>query len=329
MRSPIVFCVVALGVACGTSNSPDNTPESSSDAGGSSSGAPTTGGSSGTQSASGAPGSGSNSSGAGSTSGSSDAGGDDGESEASAEAAGSGASSGADGEAGGDDGSVPVDTGDGGATCLGTLYSAGYKCVPGMPAGTPCVMFTGGAAPGPCTATATLPWLPKCTTCPPDGQACCPAPPGQEPGWDVGELLRNENGSVTFTNVYAPADGDYDIVWYYHCGNADTDGYSSPTCPGAKEGSATGNPGCREAAFTVNGVDDPALYEFPCFLKTAPGSGWPIIHSWIRTKNVSSTVRVPFHLHQGNTNSIKIYARGYDTVDLSAIRVPDGRSGPF
>jgi hypothetical protein len=92
----------------------------------------------------------------------------------------------------------------------------------------------------------------------------------------------------------------------------------------------TGNAGCRDAAFTVNGIDDPKTYEFPCFLRiSAADHGWDHVHTWIRTENAKSTVRVPFHLKAGSVNTIKLYARGSDTVDLTAIRVPDGKPGPF
>jgi hypothetical protein len=244
---------------------------------------------------------------------------------------GAGTSSGGAGADAAIEAMAPVPVGDGGSdTCLGTLYSAGFKCGPMVAAGMPCTTLTGAAAPTVCMNNAAGLYEPKCMMCPPDGEECCPSPPSQEPGWSVGQLLRGSADSVTFTNVYAPADGDYDIVWYYHCANADTNGYASPTCPAATQGSMTGNGGCRGAAFTVNGVDDPKTYEVPCFLRiSAMDHGWHHVHTWVRTQNVKSTVRVPFHLKAGSSNTIKLYARGTDTIDVSAIRVPDGRQGPF
>jgi hypothetical protein len=217
---------------------------------------------------------------------------------------------------------------------MGSLYSAGYVCAAGMPPNTPCTILGGGALNQACDPTVTwtnleLKFEPKCMMCPPDGELCCPSPVGQ-PGMDVRQLLRGGARSVTFTNVYAPTTGDYDIVWYYHCADADVNGYASATCGSAVQGSMTGNPGCREAAFTVNGVDDPMTYEVPCFPRiSATEKGWHHVHTWVRTQNAKSTVRVPFHLMAGNSNTIKLYARAHDTIDVSAIRVPDGRPGPF
>jgi hypothetical protein len=209
---------------------------------------------------------------------------------------------------------------------MGTIYGAGTVCAAGMPPNTPCTIPGGGILMQACDPTIVwtdeeLKFEPKCMMCPPDGELCCPSPAGQ-PGWDARQILLGTKRSITFTNIYAPAAGDYDIVWYYHCANSDTDGYNSATCKGAG--------GCREAAFTVNGVDDPKLYELPCFPRvSAAEKGWHHIHTWVRTENDSSTVRVPFHLVAGNSNTIKLYARDHDTIDLSAIRVPDGRPGPF
>jgi hypothetical protein len=204
------------------------------------------------------------------------------------------------------------------AFCGGTLYQATTVCGANAPQATPCTVLTGRAhAGGGCM---------NCMTCPPDGQQCCPAPSGAT-GGVVGNLLRGGGDSITFTNVYAPADGDYNIVWYYYCANADTNGYSSPTCgTAAPQGSMTGNPGCREAEFTVNGVADPKVYEFPCFLRISPQDhGWGHVHSWVRSENVKSSVLVPFHLKAGATNTIKIFARGHDAPNVAAIRVPDGK----
>jgi hypothetical protein len=197
------------------------------------------------------------------------------------------------------------------------VYSAGAACPGGTPStGTnPCAIITGTHARACATA---------CNTCPPDHTTCCVAQEGSTTGYDVGGLLLGGKDTVTFTGVYAPADGDYNIVWYYFCGNSDTDNNYPPSCPGSKEGSTVGPPGCRQAKFTVNGVDDPTTYEVPCFLTGTNDGQWTTIHSWERD-DPNTKALIPFHLKQGSTNTIKIYAGNHDTVDLSGIRVPDGR----
>jgi hypothetical protein len=299
--------LIALSAACGTSSSPNPNSEGASGAGG--------GASTGGSSASGGGGSTSSGSGGSSTvttGGSAGASEDDSGTPGTDDASAGGGSFDDSGAPNGDDGGTAV-AGDGGM-CSGTIYNAAHTCAGGN--APPCTVISGKSKAG---AN-----CPNCTMCPPDGEDCCPAPPG-ETGGVVHNILLG-GSSVTFTGVYAPADGDYDIVWYSHCGNADTDYYKSATCPSSPEGSTSGPPGCREAAFTVNGVDDPKLYEMPCYLRISDADhGWNHIHSWVRTENFMSQVRVPFHLKAGTSNTIKIYARDHDVVDLAAIRVPDGK----
>ena len=246
------------------------------------------------------------------TTGAEDAGTADAPSSGTADAAGPDATSATGGPDGGGSGGDAA--GGPASMCTGTIYSTGDVCGPAVAAGKPCTLITGTHASA----------CPACTKCPFDGQLCCPASAGDTTGYKVSGLLLGGKDTVTFTNVYAPADGDYNIVWYYRCGNADTDNNYPPTCPGSKEGSTTGPPGCRQALFTVNGVTDPMTYQIPCFLRTEPGDGWSNIHSWVRDDPATKAL-VPFHLKAGSNNTIKIFAGNHDTVDLAAIRVPDGK----
>jgi hypothetical protein len=317
MKSPLLFSsFVLVGVACGSSGTPSS--QSSSGSGMSSTSGSTSGSMSGSGSTSppgdDAGGGATAEAGSGSSSGSpgieAGGGGDD---STAPEAGGTGDDAGGGGVA---EGGTTAPAGDGGV-CSGTVYGAGNQCPGNMPPAAGNTM--------PCTTTvqshgATPSMCANCTTCPPDGMACCPAQAGSTTGYTVGQLLLGMKDNVTFYNVMAPADGDYNIVWYYHCGNADTDGYKSATCPSSPEGSSMGPPGCREALFTVNGVTDPMTYEMPCFLN-GPNT-WAIVHSWQRDDPATKAL-IPFHLKAG-ANTIKIFADAHDTVDLSSIRVPDG-----
>src|SRR5437667_131581 len=57
-------------------------------------------------------------------------------------------------------------------------------------------------------------------------------------GKEVRQLLRGKGG-LQFNNVSAPADGMYDVTWWYHCGN--NDNFHDPTCRGEPHTPA----GCR------------------------------------------------------------------------------------
>jgi hypothetical protein len=87
---------------------------------------------------------------------------------------------------------------------------------------------------------------------------------------------------VEFQDVAVPADGTYDVTWWYHCG-ADTDSDAANTfgdtmCGGLHY--AVGM-GCRPQLIDVNGVpmsgavDGQAalIYQFPCYV-----SAWSVIH---------------------------------------------------
>jgi hypothetical protein len=128
-------------------------------------------------------------------------------------------------------------------------------------------------------------------------------------GKEVRQLLRGKGGLV-FNKVMAPADGMYDVTWWYHCGL--NDNFGDPGCGGEPNHPKAG---CRPHILTVNGTQLPKVYEFHCF----PGP-WGQIHA----------VVTPLPLKSGE-NSIKVVATsGRDAADLDAIAVyPAGKGvGP-
>ena len=116
-------------------------------------------------------------------------------------------------------------------------------------------------------------------------------------------------GWLQYNKVSAPADGMYDVTWWYHCGKNDNFG----------DGNCGGEPnhppaGCRPHILTVNGARLPKVYEFHCF----PGP-WGQIHA----------VTTPLPLKAGD-NSIRVVATpGRDDADLDAIAIfPAGMGVP-
>src|SRR5947207_1459496 len=75
-------------------------------------------------------------------------------------------------------------------------------------------------------------------------------------------------GGLVFNKIAAPADGMYDVTWYYHCGK--NDNFGDGNCGGEPNHPAGG---CRPHILTVNGTRLPKVYEFHCF----PGP-WGEIH---------------------------------------------------
>jgi hypothetical protein len=118
---------------------------------------------------------------------------------------------------------------------------------------------------------------------------------------EVRNLLRGVGG-VQFNGVSAPADGMYDITWWYHCGN--NDNFHDPVCRGEPHTAS----GCRPGQVTVNGTALKPIFEFPCF----PGA-FDIVHA--------ATTTVP--LKSGAMNTIKITASftNNDAADIDAISV--------
>jgi hypothetical protein len=119
-------------------------------------------------------------------------------------------------------------------------------------------------------------------------------------GKEVRQLLRGRGG-LQLNKIAAPADGMYDVTWYYHCGKSDN--FGDGNCGGEPNHPSAG---CRPQVFTVNGTKLPKVYEFHCF----PGP-WGQIHA----------VTTPLPLKAGD-NSIRVTATpGRDAADLDAIAV--------
>jgi hypothetical protein len=123
-------------------------------------------------------------------------------------------------------------------------------------------------------------------------------------GGEVHNILGRNGASVTWNAVSAPADGMYDVTWWYHCGL--NDNFGDKNCGGATSPPVTPG-GCRPHQLVVNGTAMPGTYHFPCF-----PSPWITIHA--------ATTTLP--LKGGAMNSIKISTMApRDSADLDAIAV--------
>jgi hypothetical protein len=144
------------------------------------------------------------------------------------------------------------------------------------------------------------------------GRSPC-SPPTSTTSYDQ---CQNKGGGVTFNQVTVPADGVYDVTWWYHCG-PDTPGhadvYGDTKCGGLDYGTGAGS-GCRPHLIDVNGTPmsttvggKAALYyQFPCY--PAP---WAVLHG--------ATTALPL---KAGMNTIYIHAPGattLDAVDLDAL----------
>jgi hypothetical protein len=174
-----------------------------------------------------------------------------------------------------------------GAVVLGGSVLAFYEAE-AVPPNT----LISGAVVGKCGAATPV--------CPPPAEIkpetnCCSG------AGEVRQLLRGKGG-LQFNGVTVDADGNYDVTWWYHCGN--NDNFHDPTCRGEPHTAS----GCRPGELTVNGTVLPKIYEFPCF----PGS-WGEIHA--------ATTTVP--LKAGNMNTIKMTAHytNNDAIDIDAIAI--------
>jgi hypothetical protein len=136
---------------------------------------------------------------------------------------------------------------------------------------------------------------------------CCSG--GGQVTWIVSANTAHTSGWMELHDIAAPANGTYDITFWYHCGGGDT--YGDDNC-GGDAMTQPGQKGCRPTVFTINGTLMPGAYHFPCF----SGSGG-IIHA--------ATVSLP--LSQG-MNTIK-YAPPVprDAADLDAIEVLSSGKG--
>jgi hypothetical protein len=150
-----------------------------------------------------------------------------------------------------------------------------------------------------------------CGTAPPcasidaikEGVECCSG------GKKIGNILGRTNSALEFGGVSAPADGMYDVTWWFHCGK--NDNFGDKDCGGRPHTPA----GCRPHQLVVNGTELPGTFHFPCF----PGS-WGEIHA--------STTTVPLKAGAGNT--IRVYVKSpRDAADMDAIQIfPAGKGVP-
>jgi hypothetical protein len=155
---------------------------------------------------------------------------------------------------------------------------------------------------------------PTCDPNPKEGDSCCHG--GGELTWIVGP----QKSSVTFTKVTVPTAGDYDVTWWYHCG--ENDNYHDGDCGGTPHPTwmtyATPS-GCRPHLLSVNdkallGPKGEQYWQFPCFAES-----WALIHA--ATTKLTLTA---------GTNSIKLGAAhlgNEDAVDLDAIHVQAAGKG--
>jgi hypothetical protein len=127
---------------------------------------------------------------------------------------------------------------------------------------------------------------------------------------------QNLGAGVEFHAVMVPADGTYDVTWWYHCGL--NDHYGDTSCGGVKY--AVGS-SCRPHLIDVNGVPMSSsagakYYQFPCY-----ATAWSLIHA--------ATTALPL---KAGSNTIYIHAPGattLDAVDVDAINVlPPGKGAP-
>ena len=115
-------------------------------------------------------------------------------------------------------------------------------------------------------------------------------------------------GALLMNKVAVPADGTYDVAWWYHCGK--NDNFMDPGCGGDPNRTKSG---CRPHLFVVNGVKVPKTYEFACF----PGS-WGLLH-------VATT---PLDLKMGDNTIHVTSTNGNDAADLDAIAIYPAGKGP-
>jgi hypothetical protein len=173
-------------------------------------------------------------------------------------------------------------------------------------------------------------------TCPADGVKeganCCSGggvitqilgrvPCSGAPGSDGGYMDCKDTGAgVEFHGVTVPADGTYDVTWWYHCGggNGVANVYGDLMCGGLHY---TVGIGCRPQLIDVNGVPMSGtidaqvalIYQFPCY-----ADAWSVVHG--------ATTALPL---KTGSNTIYIHAphvTDLDAADIDAIDVlPHGQ----
>jgi hypothetical protein len=155
------------------------------------------------------------------------------------------------------------------------------------------------------------------------GRSPCTPPTSTTSYTDCGD----KGGGVTFNEVTVPADGTYDVTFWYHSGqetpgHADT--YGDVNCGGLNYDTGVGS-GCRPHLIYVNGAQmsstvggqNAVYYEFPAY----PDS-WSIVHGAVMVLPLTA-----------GTNSIYIKAPGFtmsDAADIDALDVqPSGQGAPL
>lgn len=148
------------------------------------------------------------------------------------------------------------------------------------------------------------------------GRVPCGGPAG-----DAGDYVdcQDIGAGVEFHGIVVPADGSYDVTWWYHCGEAGSSGvadtYGDTACGGLDYDTGPGT-GCRPHLIDVDGVpvsttlDGAAatIYQFPCY-----GDAWSVVHA--------ATTALPL---KAGANVIYIHAphaTNLDGSDIDAIDV--------
>jgi hypothetical protein len=127
----------------------------------------------------------------------------------------------------------------------------------------------------------------------------------------MGWLVSAHNGWLQFNDITVPADGNYDLTWFYFCGN--NDNFGDGRCGGQTNPPTTPS-GCRPHQLTVNGVVLSGTYQFPCF------SGSFQVQHIVTTPNIQ--------LKAGSTNTVRIEPpKGFDSADLDAVWVQPAGAG--
>jgi hypothetical protein len=197
---------------------------------------------------------------------------------------GSGGSSTPDAAAGGAGGSVAGDAGPGSTGALPEGALGWYEAEAKPPNDIIAPATIGNCGAPACESLAAIK----------EGVLCCS---GKK---KVAQLIRGK-GQLQFNQISAPADGMYDVTWWYHCGK--NDNFGDANCGGEPHTPS----GCRPHRLVVNGTLLPKTYEMPCF----PGD-WGLIHA--------AVTQLP--LKQGANNTIRVYATpGRDAHDMDAIAI--------
>jgi hypothetical protein len=148
------------------------------------------------------------------------------------------------------------------------------------------------------------------------GRVPCSGPPGSAEDFNDCQTI---GGGVEFQNVTVPADGTYDVTWWYHCG--ENNGYGDTSCGGVHYlvGSS-----CRPQLIDVNGVpmsstvggQTALVYQLPCY----PGA-WSILHG--------ATTALPLKAGPNVVFFHAPHAINLDAADVDAIDVlPQGQGTP-